>query len=492
MSNIYTGVILSCEKDEVLTEHTGSLRFTEESFVFESEECKLTAATDKIEYISYGNTIFLAVLGDPVDYNITGPKDAFQSIQEEINSLFSAWLKEKELVEHIELVYEKGVPFEVIGVWIERTNSIDHIRRLQKENTSESTEKARKALTILSKIEEKTVISELSTVIEAMASIFMIKYEKASEIEKYVSDPEIQRCSDLQWLKKYFYGIEMGNMKMPILEEMIEESMRKIILKILPTISGKITHSEIRKVFEEVQDSKTLEIFIHQLLEDRILQKIEMLDEADKVYILYHITALDRKALHSYAVDNPHIVEQVFGKFLDSVERRDYELLPPLEHIIGSLLSTENVKLSIYVSECIPYIFEYPGIKTISLVNGWPQTSSKHRLSVYHLQILNRSIQSPPVYIRVYIITSGIVFSIIEKMFSGTETEKYFASSIVLFILTRKDRILQKYIEHAQIEETLKNALLNREVRYTSYSPIQEKILHLVNRDTDDQRTESV
>lgn len=488
MGNIYTNATLSCEIDGSIAEYKGSVQFETESFQFVSEKYQLTATAETIEYISYSDTVFLAIFGDATDYTISLQKDQIKDVQGEINGLFENWLFQKDTVEMIEGVYEKGIPLDVISRWIVWTRPMEYIRQLEKDKTEESTKKAKDILTILSKVEDKELVRELSTGIETIAEIFSVEYKKTSEIEKYVDDPEIKKCNDLHWLKKTFYALLMGSIKVGVLEEMIDESMREIISKIIPEISEKMTYSEIRKVFEELCDSKTLDIFVRHLAEQNILQRIEMLDEVDKVHILYHIAAQRKDIVYAYAVDNPKIIETVIERFLDAIERKEYDQLIPLEVIIEIFLSAENIALSIAISEYIQYLFENPGQKTIRTINGWPQASSTHRVSLYHLQILNHTIQDPPVYIKLYIITSGIIFSVIKKITDGTETEKYLASSFVLSMLTKKDRTIEKYIESIRVADTLRDTLQQREMAHTAYSPIISKISHILDlKDIKDQ-----
>ncbi|KAI5189696.1 hypothetical protein NEMIN01_0649 [Nematocida minor] len=478
MLSIYSNAVLSCDKEGNTVEHEGALQFYTGYFEFTSPSYGMRVCTEKIEYIAYGSDVFLIVSGDSTDYTIICSDIA--SVQESINALLRNWLLEQRSAEALDAIYDKGVPLSLISEWIVSTDCMGHISALVKDNTPEGINKAKTMLTTMSKVEEKPVILELSNSLQIISTLFGIAYKETSEIEKYVSDPEIRKCNDLHWLRKYFYGIHLGLIKVPILDEMIQRSQERIVSKILPKIS--ITAKEVRKVFEELHDPQTLSIFIRQLNDTNILLQIESLKSVDEVYILYYIALNDRNILYSYAVDRPQTVETIIHTFLSKIEEKDLEAVVPLQAVIEILLAHESVELSIVLSEYLPALFEEAGSKSIKTINGWPQVSNGHRLSIYHLQLLNSLVKQPTVHMRLYIITSGIALSVTDKIRAESAAEKYLSSSIILSLISREnDRILMKYINTLNIPQIARDTIVSTEPCVgTAYYPVMLKILQTV------------
>ncbi|KAH9386507.1 uncharacterized protein NEMAJ01_1403 [Nematocida major] len=474
---IHESVTLSYEKDGEEFERVGTVRLSADRLEFVSGDFLLAVDPESIEFIEYEDEILLALFNDPTDYHIFAYESA--KLQEDINGLLSRWMKTKTSIDLLGSFYERGVPTSVLGEWLMHIGCFEHISMLVQpgeETGAADLEKARTILSTLAKIEEAPVINEMIENISVISSAFGMPYNEASEIEKYVCDPEIERSNRLHWLKKNFYELQMGIVKVALLEKLIEESHHMIVWKILPQISEKISKPNIRNIFEEVQDRSTLKIFIQQLQKMGVLSGLDFA-QRDDIFILYYVALADWDVFCALIVGDPTVIESIFVHFNIKMHEGDLEAAVHIQSIIEAILESPRADMGLRLLEYLPALFELPGSKHVRMTNGWPHISSSHNLGVYHLQILNFAVKRLPTHVKIYVIRSGIVVAMLEDLAKMSETQKYLVCNIVYTLVRKRDIAVQKYISTSKLQAVLVNAMQEAmPQKSTAYSPIMRRL----------------
>lgn len=485
MLNIHKEVTLSSQNsdDGNRSSYNGEIEIWPGRFNFVSKEFSLSVPIRLIYYIGYSDDeIFLDLQEDRADYVITSPN--IVELQLDITKLFREWLAENKNAFCLPSIFNQGVPLEVIAEWFIDINGFSQLSEFLKTDVKDSgvLERCKDILETVCRIEYKPLIAQMADNIDIISSLFDLPFKEVSIIEEYINNSEVRRCNVLHWLKKSFYGIKLGIIKMEPLEELIEESHQKIISEILPEISKKITNSEIKQIFEEIQDPETLNILFLQIQEMQIVSGLDLLKE-DDIFILYYISLHRASMLCAYMLEHPEKIETLFVLFNAKINERSLYVLLHLQAVIEVLLVSADIDLGIILAKFLPLLFEKPGSTDIQLINGWPQVSSGYCLTLYHLQLLNSIVKYNLMCIKSYIITSGIVFSIVNNLPALSEAQKYLSCNILLSTLLKNDRVLRKYIITVNLVGLIKAAVQSiMPVHNTAYSPIIIKIVKAIEK----------
>ncbi|KAI5137702.1 hypothetical protein NEAUS07_2116 [Nematocida ausubeli] len=458
-------VSIICINESSVT-HDGNILFSKDSFSFSSEHFSMVFYVSNIEYILYDDNISINMYKDPVEYTIL-LKTTENSIKNGINSVIRQWLCDKSVCD-LEYVYNKGIPEDLITGWLLDKRFMTKLKE-QQETLLAPNKSLKEALRIVAKLDDPEIILELARNIYTIGKIFCM------EDEMYASmcDMSSLLVNRLKWLQKYFYNILMGRVNIPALESLLEEEKGKILLE-LPEIPSK---SQIITLFEEINDFQVIKSFIQRLSKNNPFRNIKEIDSTD-IPILYYISIYDQK-IFSEIIMTEGLLLKVLS-FIQQDTTEDINIQLYMGRLLTQCIISPEIKIYFTLPDLISRVFEVPGEKKVHLENNQARVWSDHILGIFQMEILLEMVKSCSAPIKVYIITSGILLSLVDGIKFGTPRFKFLACEIFHEILQGKEKTLINYMQRVNLNSKIQQELNEISGRHTAYTPIIRKITELL------------
>lgn len=394
-----------------------------------------------------------------VVYIKVGSKKIDKVIEQISNILYNEWRNAEWDLSLIVKMTDAGIAQEKISKWIEKREGIRYAEKAFKERKAEQ---AQSILKEIGKIQTNYVIEALAERVDLIQKVFEIKSEKGAGITQYIEKEAAERSRIFHWLKIHFYE-EILNMKnIEILEKMIVECQMETVEYIgIQSIVEVLTETEIRKAMVQLDQNnkKGLEEFLSKVGASELLDRVSSFETHEHIHIFYLILQQMPSAVGKYLSRKKEIVERIFYKYNQCLEKREWESHLFLHKIALFLLCTDNLSVALIVTDKIHILFEAIGRPTIISAGKWRLYRTQHIFTHMHLKLLLLSFDSLSLHMKMYIRISGILLDLTHILEDKETHMQIIAAQILRKAVEAEDRILFKYLRDIDLIEKIEKTL---------------------------------
>ncbi|KAI5184736.1 hypothetical protein NEHOM01_0338 [Nematocida homosporus] len=409
--------------------------------------------------------------------------DVLEQFKTDVTGWVEDWAGEEWSMDKVRRMGSLGCNLERVGEWVVRMNGLQEVEKLYRAGAVAA---AQNMLKELGHIESSRLIEALAVKEELLQEVLGLSQDAEMGLSAQTDRAETEMSRKLHWIKEHFYKDVIGMARTPVIDRMIVECQAKLISWLEAGQPMVLTKEEIRKSLVQLLHCNP-QGFLDMCMALRpldLLRQTEGLGGSEEIHLLSILSAnLSDEACKYFSADEKRVLA-VFRRFNSCIENQEWENLFYLHKVVCLLLLSEDNKLALVVTEALPVLFEKEGRAEMHSIGKWNYYGTEHRLSLFHLKVLQQTIESMSKHLKLYLLTSGALLSIEQAFRERIGPDKIVLGKIIKEILESKDRVLRKYLREIHFPEKVQKGISEIDIKeVTALNGVAASIENIIHRD---------